>query len=217
MIKTFVDKINNIGEWLLHSKFYFIWLPLFIWFLWFLETVWIFGFFIPMEIVSITYFAFIHSNLWVFLFATLIFWLWVFSWLLVWYFIWRKFYKKVILNLEKKFPALKEYFDDVDKKIEKYHFLSFPLLINIWFTRPIMAIHLGARHYNFWKFFMWSIIATISYIIPRALIWYLVWIFGKVVLDKLEIWLKYAVYIAIWIIILMFVIDFIKEEKYLKK
>ena len=151
MIQTIVNKINNIWNWLLQSKFYFIWLPLFIGFLGFLETVGIFGFFIPMEIISVTYFAFIHKKLYLFLFASLIFGLGVFGWLLVGYFIWRKFYKKIIWKLEQKFPALKEYFEDVDKYIEKYHFLAFPLLINLWFTRPIMAMHLGARHYNFWN------------------------------------------------------------------
>jgi len=217
MIEAIVSKINNIWNSLLHSKFYFIWLPLFIWFLWFLETVGIFGFFIPMEIVSITYFAFIYHKLWLFLFASLIFGISVFGWLLVWYFIWRKFYKKIIWKLEEKFPALKEYFEDVETKIEKYHILAFPLLINIWFTRPIMAMHLGARHYNFWKFLIWSIIATISYVIPRVFIWYLVWVFWKAILEKLEIWFKYVLYFAIGVVVLAFIVDIIKEEKDLKK
>jgi hypothetical protein len=47
-----------------------------------------------------------------------------------------------MLKLEKKFPSLKEYFEDVDKKIDKYHFLAFPILINLGITRPIMAMHL---------------------------------------------------------------------------
>jgi len=217
MIQALVNKINNIWDWLLHSKLYFIWLPLFIWFLWFLETVGIFGFFIPMEIISVTYFAFIHKKLYLFLFASLIFSLGVFGWLLIGYFIWRKFYKKIIWKLEQKFPALKEYFEDVDKHIEKYHFLAFPLLINWWFTRPIMAMHLGARHYNFWKFLIWSLIATISYVLPRVIVWYLVWIFWKIILEKLEIWFKYVIYFVIFLIILAFVVDFIKEEKELKK
>jgi hypothetical protein len=75
MLDNLINKINSVGNDLLHSKYYFLWIPGIIAFLGFLETVGIFGFFVPMEIISITYFAFIHQKIYLFLFSALLFFL----------------------------------------------------------------------------------------------------------------------------------------------
>ena len=210
------EKIQHFGDILLHSKFCFVWLPLFITFLWFLETVWIFGFFIPMEIIAVSYFAFIHQYLYLFLLATFVFGVGVFLGLIAWYFIWKKYYKLILAKVENKFPVTKDYFKKIDEYMEKYHFWMFPLLINIWYTRPIMALHLGWRGYNFRKFLIWSIFATISYVIPRVFIWYLIWIFWKIIVEYLKIWYKYLIFIVIVLVIVYFIYDAIRESKQLK-
>ncbi len=211
------SKIQHYANLLLHSKFYFIWLPLFVAFLGFFETVGIFGFFIPMEIIAVTYFAFIHSYLYVFIAASIVFAMGVFLGLIVGYFIWKKFYNKIISKIENKFPATKEYFEQIDKYMEKYHFWMFPLLINVGYTRPIMALHLWWRNYNFRKYIIGSFVATLAYVVPRVVIWYLIGVFGKVILEYLKIWYKYIVIFVIIAIVVYFIYDIIKESKELKK
>ena len=217
MFNNLIDKIDQFWNNLLCSKYYFVWIPGIIAFFWFLETVGIFGFFIPMEIISITYFAFIHQKVYLFLFSALLFFLGVFWGLLVWYFIGRKFYRKILDKFIEKFPVLEEYFKEVDKYIDKYHLLAFPLLINLGFTRPIIGLHLGARKYNETKYILWTLLGSFFYVVPRVVIGYLVGVFGKIIIEKLKIGLDYVIWFALWLVFIFFVLDFIKEEKELKK
>lgn len=211
------NKIEFIMNNLMNSSYYFIYIPLFFLWLWFFETVWIVWFFIPLEIVCISIFAYLHNHFEVFMFSVFFLWFSIYLWLIVWYFIWNKYYSKILVLIENRFPALKDYFKQIDEYFEKYHFLAFPVVINMWWIRPIMALHLWWRWYNFKKFLAWSLLATVVYIVPRAIVWYLVWVFWKIILQYFKIWTKYVFYGLIVLIIVALIMDIFIWEKELEK
>lgn len=211
------QNLEKVLDSLMASQYFYLYIPLFVLWLGFFETVWIVGFFVPLEIISISVFAYLHSHLQLFLFSVLFFSVSLFSWLVVWYVIWRKYYSKILNFAQKKFPALKGYFKEIDEYFDKYHFLAFPLVINIWWTRPIMALHLWGRWYDYRKFIVWSILATLSYVIPRCAIWYLVGVFWKIILQYFKIWSKYVFFWLLILIVISIVIDIFVWEKELEK
>lgn len=209
--------LNGLFDSFKASEYFFIYVPLFILWLWFFETVWIFGFFIPMEIISISVFAYLHSYLEIFLISVFVFLISILLGLFVGYYIGRKYYWRLINYFENKYPILKDYLIQIDEYLEKYHILAFPIIINIWWTRPIMALHLGWRKYDFKKFVFWAILASLSYVLPRAIIWYYVWVFWNVILKYFKIWTKYVFYWMIWLIIIALIMDIFVWEKELEE
>ena len=200
----------------LASNYLFV-LPLFVAFIWFLETVGFFGFFIPFEILSITYFALVFKYKFILIVSFFVIVAAVFLGLIVGYFVGRKYYSILLDKLEKKFPNLCEYLEKIDEYSNKYHFLFFLILINIWYTRPLMGLHLWGRKYNFKKYIIGSLFASFFYILPRFLIWVLIWIYGHKIVEKLKIDFKYIL-IGIGIFVLIyFIYDFVSGYKELKK
>jgi hypothetical protein len=62
-----------------------------------------------------------------------------------------------------------------------------------------------------------ALLASIFYVVPRAVIGYLVGIFWKIIIEKLKIGFNYVMWFALGLVLIAFIIDFIKEEKELKK
>ncbi len=198
---------DKYWHFLLNTKYYFLYIPIIVGVLGFVETVWVLGTFIPMEIISISGFALLHEDLFLFSSCVITFGLGIYLWLIEWYFIWKKYWNKFILKLENKYPVVKWYFKEMDNYIDKYHIWAFPILINLWLIRPFISIYFGSRAYDFKKYVAWCVMATVIYVIPRALIWYFVWIFGKVVFSYFKIWYKYLLYVLLGLIVLAFIAD----------
>lgn len=216
MIKQIVDKFDRYFSFLMDTKYYFIYIPLIVWLLGFVETVWVLWEFIPMELISISAFALLHQNIYLFLWCVITFSIWIYMGFIVWYFIWKKYCKWFVCSIEKKYPVVSWYFVEINQYIDKYHIWAFPILINLWLIRPFISIYFWSRSYDFKKYLWWCFIATISYVVPRAILWYFVWIFGKVIFDYLKIWYKYILYALLVLIVLAFVADFFIAKKELK-
>lgn len=220
MFESFIEFLrlvsSNVQSWveiLMNSNYYYIYIPLFFLSLGIIETVWFIWYFLPSNIVSVTVFAFLITNLELFIISIFLFSLWIFIWLMISYFWWKYFLNKFIIKIRKKYKHVDEYFLQIDSYLEKYHFWAFPVLINIWFVSPIMWIYFGAHKYNFKKYLLWSFIAVLSYVLPRAIVWYLLWIFWKVIFDYMKIGYKYLMYVAFIIILASFILDFLNKDK----
>jgi len=220
MFESFIEFFKLISsnvqygvEILMNSNYYFVYVPLFFLFLWIIETVWFIWYFLPSNIISVTIFAFLIVDMKLFLLCLVIFSLGIFLWLIISYFGGKYFLNKFIIKIRKKYTHVDTYFLQIDSYLDKYHFWAFPVLINIWFVSPIMWIYFGAHKYNLKKFLLGSLIAVLSYVIPRAFIWYLLWVFGKVIFDYMKIGYKYIMYVAFVIIIISFVLDFLNKDQ----
>lgn len=211
------DKVDILMTMLMSSHYFFLTVPLFIWALGFLETFWIVGLFIPIDLAVVTSFAFLVHNLGFFLILSVVLSLFIFAWLIWGYFFGKIFLSKIIIKYWQKYPKLKQYLDQIDEYVTKYHFLAFPLLININYARPIMSMYFGCNSYDFKKYIMWSAVASIAYVLPRVGIWYLVWIFGSVIFKYLKIGYKYVLLVLIVLLVIAFIWDIIDWLRKIKK
>lgn len=204
-------------DFILNLKYYYFYIPFFFLLFWFLETFAIVWYLIPMEVITISVFAVLVDYKYLIIFSSFFLWVWIFLWLIVWYIFWYYFLKSYLKKLEENYPTIKQYFINIDKKIENNHIYAFPLILNIWFLRPLFSVHLWARKYNFKKYLIWSIIWTISYVIPRLFLWILIWIFWKIIVDYVSIWYKYILIFIFLLIIFSFIIDIFKSKRKFKK
>lgn len=211
------DKVDILMNVLMSTHYFFLTVPLFIWSLGFLETFGIIWLFIPIDLAVVTSFAFLVNHLWFFLILSVVLFLFIFAWLICGYFFGKIFLSKIIIKYWQKYPKLKQYLDQVDEYVTKYHFLAFPLLININYARPIMSMYFGCNSYDFKKYVAWSAVASIAYVIPRVWIGYLVWIFGEVIFKYLKIGYKYVLFILIILLVIAFIWDIIDWLKNIKK
>lgn len=222
-MKEIIELINLFYEYFVYTvdlflgfEYYFLYIPFLFLVFWFFETFAFTWYLIPMEVIIIWVTALIVDHNYLIIFSWLVLYIWVFVWLIVWYFFWNYFFKWTIQTLEKNYPTLKQYFQDIDYKMSRYHFWSFPILINVWFLRPLLSVHLWARWYNFKKFVLWSILWTFFYVIPRIIIWIFLGYFWKIIIEYATIWYQFFIVIIFLIILFAFFIDFKKFKKNFK-
>lgn len=211
------NKLDFLLNFILESKYFFIYLPLFLWLLGFVEVSTPLWTFLPMEIISITSFAFSIHDTYLFWLNFLTFFFWIFFWMLFWYYLGKKFCNWFVCKLWNKYKNVEKYFKEIEVYIHKYNLLAIPLLINLWLIRPFVAMYLWSRNYDFKKFVLGSFIASFTYVVFRAAIGYLFWIFGKIIFDYLEIWYRYVLYVLVGLIILSFIADFFIAKKETEK
>ncbi|MEF2176202.1 MAG: hypothetical protein V3575_07070 [Candidatus Absconditabacteria bacterium] len=211
------DKVDILMTMLMSSHYFFLTVPLFIGALGFLETFGIIGLFIPIDLAVVTSFAFLVHNLGFFLILSVVLSLFIFAGLISGYFFGKIFLSKIIIKYGQKYPKLKQYLDQIDEYVTKYHFLAFPLLININYARPIMSMYFGCNSYDFKKYVAGSAVASIAYVVPRVGIGYLVGIFGSVIFKYLKIGYKYVFIVLIILLVIAFIWDIIDGLKKIKK
>jgi membrane protein DedA with SNARE-associated domain len=193
---------------------YYIFIPIFVFLISFIEVSSPIGFILPSDLFSILLFTFISTNIKLFLFVFLLYWSGIFLWLLVWYYLWYYFYDKINILLYKKFPNINKYLLKIDSYFDKYHFTTFFFISNIPYIRSYFAMHMWSRRYNFGRYLLWSVFFSFFYVLPRAIIGFLMWKFWQVIVSRyLNQWKMLGIYILLIIFLILIIFYVFKYNK----
>ena len=192
-------------------------IPLMLFVLWFFETVGFLGLFLPFEIPAVLGLARLVHEPYMFGAAWIMLFFWVFLGLTTWYFLGKTFLKNTFQNLMKKFPMFEDEIAKADWLVKKNPNRSFPVLINIWFVRPLISVYFWSHQYHHKKYIFSSFLGWLGYAIPRLIVWGLVWVFGKQILEYFSVDKKYIIWFFVLIFLISFVKEFFEEKKHEKK
>ncbi len=206
-------QIQIIEQFLSTTNEYILFIPLFVFILWIIETIWIIWYAVVWELIIAIVFAYLTIDMQLFFLSMFLFFLWMILWCLGWYFISLFYYNKVIIFLKKHFCFIDNYLQKIEKLFYKYHFFSFLIIINIWLLRPLLSVYLWYIKYNFKLYFLWSFFSCLFYVSTRAFIWYLIGIYWKIVLEYLKISFYYFLILIFFIIFFFLIRKFVIKDK----
>lgn len=213
MIENLLTTLTNF----LASDLTASYIPVILFVLGFFETIGFLGLFLPFEIPAVLGLARLVHNPYMLAFASVMLFFGVFLGLVSGYFLWKTFLKNTFEKIMKKFPMFEDEISKAQKLVHNHPNLSFPVLINIGFARPLISVYFWSNQYDHKKYVFWSFLAALGYIIPRIILWVLVWIFGKQVLEHLSIDKKYIIWFFVLIFLISFIKEFFEEKKHEKK
>ncbi len=206
-------QIEIIEKFLLISNEYILFIPLFVFIIWIIETIWIIWYAILWEIIIAIVFAYLTINMQLFFLSAFLFFLWMILWCLWWYFISFFYYNKIIIFLKKYFCFIDIYLKKIETLFYKYHFFTFLIIINIGFLRPLLSVYLWCIKYDFKSYILWSFFACLSYVSSRVFIWYLIGTFWKIILEYLQISFYYFLALILFILFIFLIRKFVVKNR----